>query len=127
MRTLIDGVRAETVSEVLDLADGLLSANHALAAAVLAGGALETHLLHLCVRNNLTWTGEPSIGKYDGAVAQARNEGTVTVYSATDSKVIGSWGGIRNDAAHHPTKFARGVDDVRRMVDGIREFMARVP
>jgi len=127
MRTLTDGVKAETVSEVLDQADGLLGAKHALAAAVMAGGALETHLLHLCVRNKLTWTGDGSIAKYDGAVAQARNSGAVTVYSATDSKLIGAWGKIRNDAAHDPTKFTRSVEDVRRMVEGIREFMARIP
>jgi hypothetical protein len=127
MQALIDGVRAETVSEVLDQADALLTANHALAAAVLAGGALETHLLHLCVRNSVTWPGDGSISKYDGAMAQARNTGTVTVYSATDSKLIGAWGKIRNDAAHDPTNFTRTVDEVRRMVEGIREFMARIP
>lgn len=47
MRTLIDGVKAETVSEVLDQADAFLAQKHPVPAAVLAGGALETHLLHL--------------------------------------------------------------------------------
>jgi len=124
---VLDGVRAETVSEVLDQAEIVLAAKQTVAAAVLAGGALETHLLHLCRRSGFAWTGEGSIAKYDQAVAQARNAGTVEVYPTTDSKVIGGWGGLRNDAAHHPTNFTRTVDDVRRMIEGIREFIARVP
>jgi hypothetical protein len=127
MRTLLDGVRAETVSEVLDLADVLLGGKHVIAAAVLAGGALETHLRHLCMRSGLTWAGDGSIAKYDQAIAQARNAGTVTAYPATDSKLIGGWGGLRNEAAHDPTHFTRTVDEVRLMNEGIRQFIARVP
>jgi hypothetical protein len=124
LRGLLDGARAETVGEVLEQA-ALLVGSHAVAAAVLAGGALETHLLHLCVRNGLTWPGDGSIEKYEGAVAQARNAGTADVYKATDSKLVKAWGGIRNDAAHKPTEFTRSAEDVRRMVDGVREFIAR--
>jgi hypothetical protein len=127
LRTLSDGVRAETVSELLDQADALLTANHIVAAAVLAGGALETHLCHLCQRNKLTWVGDGSIAKYDQAVAQARNAGTVEVYAATDTKLVGGWGGLRNDAAHDPTTFTRTVGEVRLMIEGIRQFIARVP
>lgn len=127
VRSLLDGIRAETVSEVLDQAIVLVSASHGVAAAVLAGGALETHLLHLCQRNGLTWAGDGSIGKYDGAIAQARNAGTLEVYGITDSKLIGGWGGLRNDAAHSPTTFARAPSEVRQMIEGIRQFIARVP
>jgi hypothetical protein len=127
LRSLMDGLRAETVSEVLDQANALLAARHPVAAAVLAGGALETHLLHLCQRNHLTWVGEGSIAKYDGAIAKARNDGPVEVYSATDTKQVVAWGGIRNDAAHDPTKFTRTPEAVKLMVDGIRQFIARVP
>jgi hypothetical protein len=125
LRGLLDGVRAETVGEVLEQAAALLSHKQVVAAAVLAGGALETHLLHLCNRNGLKWEGDGSIGKYEGAIAKARNDGTVTVYEATDGKQVTAWGGIRNDAAHTPTKFNHSADEVRRMVDGVREFIAR--
>lgn len=127
LRSLMDGVRAETVSEVLDQAEALNGAAHVTAAAVLAGGALETHLLHLCSRNGLTWTGDGSISKYDQAIGQARNAGTVEVYPATESKLVISWGGIRNDAAHDPTNFKRSKDDVGRMIEGVREFIVRHP
>ena len=56
-----------------------------------------------------------------------RHAGTVEVYSATDSKLVQGWGGIRNDAAHEPTKFNRTAAEVRLMVHHIREFIARVP
>ncbi len=71
--------------------------------------------------------GAGSIEKYDGAIAQERNAGTVEVYSATDSKSIKAWGGHRNEAAHHPTNFKHSPEEVRLMVAGIREFLARVP
>jgi hypothetical protein len=124
---IIEGVQAETVSEVLAQADSLVASGHALAATVLAGGALETHLLHLCTRNGLGWNGDGSIAKYDGAIAQARNNGVVRVYETIDTHLIGGWGSMRNTAAHDPTNYRRTVDEVRGMIDGIRQFIARVP
>lgn len=41
-----------------------------------------------------SWTGEGSISKYDGALAAARNAGSVKVYAAA-----------RNAAAPKPTEF----------------------
>lgn len=126
LSSLLDGIRAETVSEVLDQAATLLP-THPVAAAVLAGGALETHLLHMCDRNGLTPQGDGSISKYDGAIAQARNAGTVTVYSVADTQAIKAWAATRNDAAHSPSTFNRPAAEVRTMIDGIRQFIARVP
>ncbi|VTR91820.1 HEPN domain protein OS=Acinetobacter baumannii 1437282 GN=J537_0900 PE=4 SV=1 [Gemmata massiliana] len=122
---LLDAIRAETEDELLDQAATLLGAKHVLAAAIIAGGALETHLRHLVGKAGLTVSGDGSISKYDGAIAKARNDGTATVYSPTDSKLVTGWGGIRNDAAHTPTTFSRSAEEVQRMIDGIREFIAR--
>src|SRR6266849_209069 len=122
--TLVEGIRAESTNEVLDQAEVLLGGKHVVAAAVMGGGALEMHLLHLCNKHQLTWTGDGSIAKYDGAIAQARNSGA-QIYSATDSKLVIAWGGIRNDAAHSPGIFARSITEVHSMSQGIREFMAR--
>ena len=121
-----DLVRAETEDELLDQALVLLNAKHvAAAAAVIAGGALEAHLKHLATKNSLIITGDGSINKYESAIAKARNEGTVIIYPTTDSKLIGGWGGIRNDAAHDPGAFNRSPEDIRRMIEGIREFISR--
>jgi len=123
---LADGVRAETEGEILDQALALLQSNYIVAAAVLAGGALETHLRHLAItKYGLTVIGDGTISEYDAVVAQARNSGALTTYGATDSKLIAGWGGIRNEATHSPVFFVRSSDDVRRMIEGIRGFMAR--
>jgi hypothetical protein len=123
--SILDAVRVETEDELLDQALALLNARHIAAAAVIAGGALETHLRHLVVKNALVITGDSSISRYDDARDKARNEGTADVYPQTDSKLVTGWGGIRNDAAHGPGAFARSSDEVQRMVEGIREFISR--
>ena len=122
--SLMDSVRAETVSEVLDQADVLANQGHSAAATVLAGGALETHLLHLCNTNSLSWSGHGSISKYDGAIAQERNNGN-EIYSRADTNQVGAWGGHRNAAAHDPTNFNRSKDETTLMIEGIRQFVAR--
>ncbi len=124
LSSLIEGIRAETVAELLDQAKTLASGGYQVAAVVIAGGALETFLLHLCNRNKLTWQGDGSISKYEGALAQARNSGT-EIISATDCKQVIAWGGIRNDAAHSPATFKRSEEQVDLMVEGIRQFIAR--
>jgi hypothetical protein len=125
---LINTVRVETEDELLDQAQTLLNAKPTpllVAATVIAGGALETHLRHLVSKHGLTVNGDGSINTYDGAIAQARNTGTITVYVQTDSKLVTAWGGMRHDAAHTPGTFSRSADDVRRMIEGIREFISR--
>jgi hypothetical protein len=68
-----------------------------------------------------------SVSKYEGTIAQERKAGR-DILSATDGKQVSSWGGMRNDAAHDPVKFGmdRTVPEVRIMVEGIRQFVARV-
>ena len=126
VRGLVDGVQAETVGELLDQAHSLAGGGYVVAAAVIAGGALETHLLHLCLRSGVTWPGDGSISKYNNAIGAARNKG-ILVYSANDGKSVEAWGGIRNEAAHSPASFSRGPEEIRLTVEGIRQFLARNP
>jgi hypothetical protein len=124
LSSIIGGIRAETEMELLDQAVALLASSHQVSAAMLAGGALETHLSGLCSAHELTPPGTGSISKYDAAIAQARNAGNV-IYNTTDSKNVTAWGGLRNEAAHEPTKFSRSAEEVRLMISGIRDFIAR--
>lgn len=123
--SLIDAVRAETEDELLMQAEALVEANHLAAATVIAGGALETHLRHLVARYGLTISGSGSIGSYNTALAQARNNQTVTNVSASDTTQVTSWGQMRNDAAHTPGTFNRNREQIDLMIRGIREFIAR--
>jgi hypothetical protein len=124
--SIADGIFAESVSELLDQAQALNDKSFVVAAAVIAGGALESHLMHLCKRNQLTWSGDGSIEKYNSAIGEARDKGT-EIYSVTDGKLVTAWGGIRNEAAHTPAAFTRTAQDVGSMIVGILEFVARHP
>jgi len=125
IRSLADGVRAETVAQCLDQAEALGGAGYAAAAMILAGGALETHLRVLCIRFNLSWQGAGSIGSYKQSLDQARNQGTQSLVSSSDSSQIESWGKDRNEAAHTPASFAKAPQQVLHIVEGIRQFVAR--
>jgi len=120
-----DAIRVDTEHDLLDQAERLCDHGYAVAGAVLAGGALETHLRALCERYGLTITGEGSISKYNGVVAQARNGEAADVYDKTDGKSVEAWGGLRNDAAHDPLNFKKTGDDVKGVIDGIRQFIQR--
>jgi len=124
LSSILDGVRAETVDELLDQAEHLASQNYAVAATVVAGGALETFLHFKCTTNGLTWQGHGSIDKYKGLLAEARKSGTEIV-SVTDEKSITAWGGLRNDAAHRPGDFKESSERAKLMVEGIRQFIMK--
>jgi hypothetical protein len=109
--------------ELLEQAENLCRSAHLVAATVIAGGALETQLLHLCERNVIQWSGDGSISKYNDAISAARNAGTVEVYSATRAKDLTAWGGRRNDAAHRPTEYQADRRVVELMIEGVRSFV----
>ncbi|WP_147443526.1 hypothetical protein [Corallococcus sicarius] len=124
MSGLVESIRAETIEELLEQADTLVASNINAAAMVIAGGALESFLKHLCEKNSITWTGHGSLSAYERALGQARNNGN-EVISASDGKLITGWGGLRNTAAHEPIKFTLGSTEVGLVIMHIREFIAR--
>ncbi len=124
LASLVDMIRVESESELLDQAQVLVEANHHAAAAVIAGGALESHLRHYVDKHGITFTGAGSISTYNSAVGKAR-KANPAFYSANDGKLVEAWGGFRNEAAHDPGNFARTKDDVKRMIEGVREFIGR--
>jgi hypothetical protein len=114
-----------TCEDVLSQSGRLLQDGFRVAATVLAGGALETHLRRLCLRYSLQWTGDGSIQKYNDAIAQNRNNSGVAPYDQTIGKQITAWGGLRNDAAHDPTSFEskHAESTVDAMIRGIIDFL----
>jgi len=125
LRSLADGIRAETVAQCLDQADVLARAGYAAAAMVLVGGGLETHLRGLCVRLGCSWQGNGSISSYKQALDQGRNQGRQATVSSSDSSQIESWGKDRNDAAHSPATFAKTPQEVGHIIEGVRQFLGR--
>lgn len=119
-------IQANTVFEVLDQARYLRDNGYLVAATVLAGGALETHLGHLCARHGITPAAHGSIDKYRTAIDQARKSG-FDIVSLTDTKQVNGWGGRRNDAAHSPTTYSATDAEVTVMIDGIASFISKYP
>ncbi len=118
-------VRVADSEEVLEQAEAILSVGFGVAAAaVLAGGALEQHLLHLCQRYSIPWAGSGSISAYNNAVRSVRAKQAVP-YQEADAKQVDAWGAIRNEAAHAPGDFKRDQAEVTRMIDGVRSFLVR--
>ena len=109
--TFADGIQAETLGELLDLADGHLARGDLIAAVSTAGGVLETHLRHLVDRHGLTAQGHGSIEKYNSLIGQERNKGNET-YSLGDQKQITAWGDARNIADHSPLSFNKSKEEV---------------
>lgn len=124
--SLIDAIRVESESELLEQADILAENDHLAAATVIAGGTLETHLRHLVNKNGLTISApNGSISAYNQAVASERKRGN-EIYSKADHDQVESWGKLRNDAAHDPGAFKRSKDQIKLMIEGVRQFIARV-
>jgi hypothetical protein len=122
---LIDIVRAETEADLLNQADTLLDKGALAAAAVIAGGALETHLWGLIDRFAISWQqhGDRGIATYNMAIASYRKKNpNRPLYSAATGDSISGWAKMRNDAAHEPLEFPRrySTERVKQMIDGIR-------
>jgi len=122
---LIDIVRAATEADLLGQADELLDHVAPAAAAVIAGGALETYLWGVIDRFGIPWKehGERGIATYNNAIAAYRKKNPgAPLYSAATGDLILGWAKMRNDAAHEPLVFPKNYsrERIKQMIDGIR-------
>jgi hypothetical protein len=121
--TVVELVHADTYSDFLQMADGLLSKGYKDAAAVITGTVLEVHVRALCVKNNVTTAVAGKPKKADAMNAGLKKAGA---YDGLQQKEITSWMALRNSAAHG------NYDDydhaqVRRFLDGVEAFMKKYP
>ena len=123
-RGLLSG---EIFADFLEMADHLLSEKYKDAAAVIVGSSLEEHLRQLAIRANVHTTRR----KDDTDVplnAEALNAelAKAGVYVTSEQKNVTAWLGLRNDAAHgHYDAYDEA--QVRLMLEGVRQFISRVP
>ncbi len=109
-------VHAEVFSNELEQADHFLEAGYKTPAAVIAGVVLETTLRKLCEQTDNI---EPS----DSMNRMNDDLTKSSVYNKMRADQVRAWAKIRNDAAHgNPDQFDEG--DVRRMIEGVRDFVA---
>ena len=108
-------VQAEVFDSVLEQASELLGAGYHVAAAVIAGVALETALRELCDRSSIT---HGMMDKMNNDLAKAG------VYNKNQQKRITALAGIRNSAAHgQQDQFTR--EDVKSMIQQVEQFLAQ--
>ena len=128
--SLIEGVRAETVSELLDQAEELLAKGWLVAAMVMAGGAVESTIRHFCETQDppIEVPGHGSIEKYKGAIDARRKDVPDLPITANHTKMINAWGGLRNDAAHDPVKFGQEQTkaSIENTITAIRQFLMMI-
>jgi uncharacterized protein (DUF2164 family) len=120
-------ITAEVFADFIDMASYLLTQGFKDAAAVIAGSVLEEHLRQLCQTNNIDTTitagGDVKPKKADRLNADLAAS---DIYSKLDQKAVTMWLDLRNKAAHGQYS-EYNIEQVRTMVSGITEFIARLP
>ncbi len=122
-----DIAHAEIFADFLDMSQYLLDKAFKDAAAVMIGGVLESHLRQLCKRYGLpidvpagTGTAPKKADTMNGDLAKAG------VYDKLGVKNVVAWLDLRNKAAH--ANYAQyAAENVRLMLDGVRQFVAQYP
>jgi hypothetical protein len=123
LRSLEELIHGDLFADFLEMADHLLSEGYKDPAAVLAGGVLEEHLRQLCTKHGvaIAQAGQPKkADTMNGELA------AIKAYSKLDQKSITAWLDLRNKAAHgHYSEY--DPQQVKLMIQGVRDFASRVP
>jgi len=116
-------IHADVFADFVEMADYLLAEGYKDPAAVVVGSTLEEHLRKLCIKNGLAPDSAGRPKKADQLNADLAGR---LVYSKLDQKSITAWLDLRNKAAHG--KYSEySKDQVAFLVQGVREFMTRLP
>lgn len=116
--------REEIFDDMLSMAEEVSTSALPAPAAFLAGAVLEEHIRKLAEANGIETT------KPNGDMVKFENLSqslvTAEVIRQPERKIIAAWYGQRTEAAHG--RFENVVvDEVGRMIQGIREFLVRYP
>jgi hypothetical protein len=121
-------ISAEIFADFLEMAEYLLTEQYKDAAAVIAGSSLEEHLRQLATKHGISTTRVKGAVENAPKTADALNAdlARVNAYTKLDQKSVTAWLDLRNKAAHAKYTEYDGKQ-VGLMLEGIRQFMARVP
>lgn len=114
-------VMAEVFDDLVEMATYLLKQGYHLPAVAITGAVLEDTLRKLCQKHKVLWGGESSINKLNTELYKAN------VYDKAQFGQVEAWGKLRNKVDHGDFKSVDDVDrnDVRRMIDGLRDFVVK--
>ena len=116
-------IHADVFSDFLEMATHLADSGYKDASAVIIGSVLEEHLRKLATKNGI------NILKPDNFPKKADTlnaELGASAYSKLDQKSVTVWLDLRNQAAHGNYS-VYSKDQVAFMLDGVRNFIARLP
>lgn len=126
LSTLRSLISAEVFSDFLEMADYLLKEGYKDPAAVITGSTLEEHLRFLCENRKIPLEETVPTVRPKKAVKLNDDLAKAEAYDKGDQKQITAWLDLRNNAAHgHYSKYT--ADRVQLMLDGVRNFITRVP
>jgi hypothetical protein len=120
-------IHGEIFSDFLEMADHLLDEGYKDAAAVIVGGALESHLRQLCGKHSVPVVANTA-RDIQPKKADAMNSdlGNASAISKLDQKNVTAWLDLRNKAAHSRyTEYTK--DQVALLIAGVRDFITRNP
>jgi hypothetical protein len=119
-------VTAEVFADFMEMAEYLLESGYKDPAAVIVGSTLEEHLRQLCMKNQIPVARQKD-GKDVPLKADQLNSDLTKagVYTMLDQKLVTAWLDLRNKAAHGEYG-EYNVEQVKTMMSGVIEFMARV-
>ena len=114
-------IHSDVFDDELEQATYFLTEGYKIPALVIAGTVLESTLRELCRQNEVAISDKATINPMNDELAKAG------VYNKAMKTQILNWGQNRNSAAHGNQEEldALSDDDIKRMIDGIRSFVAK--
>ncbi len=127
LQTFEQLVHGELFGDFLDMAQHLVESGYKDPAAVVAGSSLEGHLRQLAKLASVDLVRKTQNGQEPKKAETLNAElAKAGAYSVTDQKNVTAWLDLRNKAAHGKyLEYEKG--QVSIMIDGIRNFITRVP
>ena len=118
-------ITAEVFADFIDMANYLMEQDYKDAAAVIVGSVLEEHLRQQS--NNIDIAIASAVDVKPKKADRLNSDlAAADVYTKLDQKAVTMWLDLRNKAAHGQyTEYNK--EQVRTMISGITEFMARLP
>jgi hypothetical protein len=128
IKTFAELVHSDLFADMLEAADYLLGESYKDPAAVMAGGVLEQHLRELCRKHGIDTTFTTPGGDTKSKMIDIMNAdlAKASAFGKIKQKQVTACTGIRNAAAHGEySKYDE--NQVRQMIVGIRDFIAKYP
>ena len=123
LRSFEELIHSSIFADFLEMADYLADNGYKDASAVVAGSTLEGHLRKMALKAGIAVSsekGSKSAGTLNAEIAKAGG------YSKLEEKNVTAWLHLRNSAAHGRYN-EYNQDQVKMLISGVREFVARSP